>query len=186
MVLVYIFDLDDTLYQDYYLSNPNFYPENATEYEKYYSKFKPDLELKSLLDKLDAPKYILTNATYEHADTVLERLNIREHFKDIIARDTMGTMKPRKEAYQFIMGKVMLKEKKSDLKYLFFDDLKKNLKMAKYMGWRTCLIKRLNNDDLDEDEEYYIDYKFSNIKEALRHFINVCNYTLNINNKMFV
>ena len=129
MVLVYIFDLDDTLYQDYYLSNPNFYPDNATEYEKYYSKFKPDLELKSLLDKLDAPKYILTNATYEHADTVLERLNIREHFKDIIARDTMYTMKPSSGAYQFIMGKVMLKEKKSDLEYLFFDDLKRNLKI---------------------------------------------------------
>ena len=191
MVLVYIFDLDDTLYTQDALSDVTIY-ENDDYIEKYYEQYQLDHKLDILLSKIDAPKYIMTNATYEHAYNVLKRLGIMENFKQIFSRDNMLTMKPSIESYNFVKNAVEKNERleANELNYIFFDDLKENLKTAKYVNWTTCHINnqfyndmknsKENSPEKQKDDYYlYTDYSFSSIYIALNYFININDYVMN-------
>ena len=54
--------------------------------------------LKYYLNLCKGPKYIYTNATYSHADTVLKKMNLSDGFEKIYSRDTMELMKPHLES----------------------------------------------------------------------------------------
>ena len=60
---VLVIDIDDTLFV---------HTSNQIEY----SKIRPDNGLKAQLQRIQVPKFILTNATFEHANTVLNKMDV--------------------------------------------------------------------------------------------------------------
>ena len=153
-MLYWIFDLDQTLYQ---------LPSNMDFSYKALSK---DNHLNYLLDKLPSTKIIFTNGTYNHGLTCLNKLDIKKHFKTIIARDTIKILKPEYNSYYRCM---MVSGIQQTDKCVFFDDLPENLIAAKSCGWITVLINR--NKYMDNN----IDFWFPNIYIALNFFSSKIN-----------
>lgn len=118
-----IFDLDDTLC----LHRGNL------EYEM----IQPDTTLSHYLRSFPGDRYILTNATHDHAIEVLERMNILRLFKKIYARDTTQLMKPSLELARKVNEDIGVTP--NDTIY-FFDDLAQNLWMGYSNGWTTVWI----------------------------------------------
>ena len=153
-MLYWIFDLDQTLYQ--LPSNVNFS----------YNVLYKDNHLNYLLSNLPSKKIIFTNGTYNHGEICLNKLDITNHFKKIIARDTIKTIKPEYNSYYRCM---MLSGIKHTDKCVFFDDLPENLIAAKSFGWITVLVNK--NNYIDNN----IDFCFPNIYIALNFFISKIN-----------
>ena len=156
-MLYWIFDLDQTLYQ---------LPLNV---DFSYTELYKDNQLNYLLGNLPSSKIIFTNGTYNHGKLCLDKLDIKNNFKNIIARDTIKTLKPEHNSYYRCM---MLSGILQTDKCVFFDDLPENLIEAKSFGWITVLINRKNYVDNN------IDFWFPNIHIALNFF----NSKINKNN----
>ena len=118
-----IFDLDDTLC----LHRGNL------DYEM----IRPDSTLSHYLKGFPGERYILTNATYDHAIEVLERMDIIRLFKKIYARDNTNLLKPSLELAHKVDQDIGIT--KDDTIY-FFDDLPTNLWMGYANGWTTIWI----------------------------------------------
>jgi len=155
-MIILLFDLDQTIYN--------------TEYNMKYDDIKYDKDLHQLI-KFDHPSYILTNATYGHADLVIKNLQISMAFKKIYSRDTVKYMKPQDECYRLVQDDI---EKENPVDYFiswhdyyFFDDLLENLESAKKRGWYTIWIHPDCNNVHHKDKYSYIDYSYPNLKSAL-------------------
>ena len=111
---------------------------------------------------LPSKKLIFTNGTENHAELSLNKLDIKQNFSSIVARDTIRDLKPNYDS--FIKFKRINKIKIND-KCVFFDDLAENLIAAKQHNWITVLIN--NNKYIHES----IDFWFTNIYIALNFFI---------------
>ena len=151
-MLYYLFDLDETL-----IIHP-------TDIKLMYNVY-PNKLLKRLLKNMIGKKYIYTNATYGHADILLNKLDISKQFKKIYARDTIPYMKPYVESYKFIEQDIRKKYNDRN-KYYFFDDRLENLQTAKSRGWYTIWV---NINFLDKP--YYVDYAFPNIHTGVMYFL---------------
>lgn len=118
----YIFDIDDTL----------FIHGRDDNYSEKLIKFIQDIK---------HPKFILTNAIYEHANKILNYLGIEDQFIKIYSRDSMPYMKPHKDCYKTVM-KNIIKELDYQVpeEYIFYDDLLENLQGAKQYNWTTVWI----------------------------------------------
>ena len=188
MGLIYVFDIDDTLY-------------DLDDFS--YEDLLYDERLVNNLDAIpqNIPKYILTNAHSSHAIKVLNILKLKHHFKGIFARDLMPEMKPHPRCYEHVTQSIMGRENindRNDINILFFDDLSNNLESAHRAGWRTCWINKYDKYDkyttfvelLAKKKSRYIfnkyDYKFRNINEALEHLQKLNSYVCNENDCMLI
>ena len=81
MVVCLVFDIDDTIY------------ENKTT-QIIYDTIQQDYELYQLMKRIHLPKFVLTNAVYEHANIIINKLGIENLMRKIYARDNMNYMKP--------------------------------------------------------------------------------------------
>ena len=81
-----IIDIDDTLYV---------HKSSLMDYHK----IRPDYQLKHQLQIISYPKFILTNAMYEHANIIVNKMGVEDEFKKIYARDNMPNMKPSMDCY---------------------------------------------------------------------------------------
>lgn len=151
MVLILIFDIDDTLY---------IHKNNTLDY----STITEDLRMKQLLNNIVYPKYILTNATFSHANIIVNKLGILEQFEKIYSRDNIPVMKPHPHCYQSVYDDISHIQFGSDLSILFFDDLLENLKQSKKKGWSTIWI----SPKYESYEVYpFIDRAFPDLHTAL-------------------
>ena len=157
MTTKFIFDLDLTLYSD------NDYIDSNDE-SIYYNSFKRKPFLKEILCSIPYPKYILTNASKDHADDVLKRMGITKCFKNMMSADMFELYKPSIQTYKVAIN--LFKIKKDD-RIFYFDDLVENLKPAKEnYNWITIwLTKNVTN----KRKPKYVDYKFSSIEEAMMY-----------------
>lgn len=150
---IYIFDLDDTLY-------------------KIDNNKKTALTINiSLLNLLDGPKIIFSNATHNHCIAWLDILNIRQQFQAIFSYTSMNGYKPNPFLYNKITETCNLQN--YDNVY-FFDDKPINLYPAKQLGWKTYLIGELLLSEFFEDinnKTKYIDAQFNNINNALEYIL---------------
>ena len=76
----YVFDLDYTLYSQ------SDVVDNGNE-KDYYNSFKPKEFMNHLLERLDGNNYIFTNGNFEHAITVVRKMDLALNFKDIQSTD---------------------------------------------------------------------------------------------------
>ena len=122
-----IIDIDDTLYV---------HKSPLMDYHK----IRPDYQLKHQLQRISYPKFILTNAMYEHANIIVNKMGVEDEFKKIYARDNMPNMKPSMDCYLSVKNDIFKELGNTVSGYVFFDDLLDNLKGASQLGWRTIWI----------------------------------------------
>ena len=152
MVLCLVFDIDDTIYVH-------------TSNEMNYNSIRPDYQLKTQLQRIPYKKYVLTNATFGHANLIINKLGIDDEFEKIYSRDNIPEMKPSPHCYRSVsidIHKTMLSE--SNNEYVFFDDLLTNLEGARKLGWRTVWI---SPEYVDSKNYTFVDKAFPTLKDAL-------------------
>ena len=155
----YIYDIDLTLY-----SNDDYNDNDSDNDDKFYESFKPKNTLRKLLLSNKGTKYLLTNANMEHSEEVLERLNLKDVFEDIITAYDVKKFKPAPDIYHVAKSEFEIKD--TDDVY-YFEDLKENLKGSKKVyDWKTVLI----DPEHDISKESYIDYTFKTIEDAMLFF----------------
>ena len=148
----FLFDMDDTLYK------------HPKDKRKMYHINKSE-KLIQLLNNCKYNKYIYTNATYSHANLILNKLGIDDSFKKIYSRDNIPEMKPSNKSALDIEKDISKKYNNNE--FYFFDDLLENLKMGKNRNWITIWIHPLYQY---KDNYEYIDYSFPDIYSAVQYF----------------
>ncbi|MFZ3357528.1 MAG: pyrimidine 5'-nucleotidase [Xanthobacteraceae bacterium] len=101
------------------------------------SPLQPDPVLGAASATLPGPKFILTNGTRHHADAVMRRLGIEQHFDgvfDIKAAELEP--KPRPRVYE----RFLAHHKVDPTRAAIFEDLARNLEVPHALGMTTVLV----------------------------------------------
>ena len=113
----------------------------------------PQDGLRDFLISLDYPKSILTNAPHEHADRVLEKLEISDLFKAVTdIRDAGFYGKPYPASYKAALAKVNAGIENT----LFIDDMQKYTDGWAAMGGTAVLVGSQNGKPLSENAQAMI------------------------------
>jgi putative hydrolase of the HAD superfamily len=102
-----------------------------------HSPLEPNPALGAALAKLPGRKLILTNGTRQHAEAVMARLAVREHFEDvfdIIAAELEP--KPAAETYRRFLARHAVEAPRAAM----FEDLARNLEAPHALGMTTVLV----------------------------------------------
>ena len=176
----FIFDIDDTLYQNLKLRNPlskdifymyYLFSQETNSIKKYailqkiilryQQTFKYDSYLDTLMTKIPYPKHVITNSRNIHCFTTLHLLGIKKHMNIILTAETQSVMKPHYKVYQHFE---MLNKK--NYQNIFFDDRPENLLIPNKLGWITVLI----TTQIYKNKNTFINYIFTDIYQALEYF----------------
>ena len=115
--------------------NPDDYLEFVHQID--HSPLTPNPALGAALEKLPGRKLILTNGTRKHADAVMRRLAVHEHFEDvfdIVAADLEP--KPLAAAYDRFLARHAVDPTRAAM----FEDLARNLETPHALGMTTVLV----------------------------------------------
>ena len=102
-----------------------------------HSPLTPNAALGAALEKLPGRKLILTNGTRKHADAVIKKLAVHEHFEDvfdIIAAELEP--KPSQKTYERFLSVHDVDPGKAAM----FEDLARNLEAPHALGMTTVLV----------------------------------------------
>jgi putative hydrolase of the HAD superfamily len=102
-----------------------------------HSPLEPNPALGSAIEKLPGRKLILTNGTRKHADAVMKKLAVHEHFEDIF--DIVAAElepKPSKRTYERFLKLHNVDPHKAAM----FEDLARNLEAPHALGMITVLV----------------------------------------------
>jgi putative hydrolase of the HAD superfamily len=102
-----------------------------------HSPLTPDPVLGAAIAGLPGRKLILTNGTRRHAEAVMARLEIAQHFEDVfdIAAADLEP-KPRPQVYD----RFLARHKVDPTKAAMFEDLARNLEVPHALGMTTVLV----------------------------------------------
>jgi putative hydrolase of the HAD superfamily len=115
--------------------NPDDYLEFVHQID--HSPLEPNPALGAALERLPGRKLILTNGTRKHADAVMRRLAVHEHFEDvfdIIAADLEP--KPLAKTYDRFLARHDVDPTRAAM----FEDLARNLEAPHALGMTTVLV----------------------------------------------
>jgi putative hydrolase of the HAD superfamily len=102
-----------------------------------HSPLEPDPQLGAALEKLPGRKLILTNGTRKHADAVMRRLAIDQHFEDVFDIEAAELEpKPSPQTYERFLVHHGVDPKKAAM----FEDLARNLATPHSLGMTTVLV----------------------------------------------
>jgi putative hydrolase of the HAD superfamily len=102
-----------------------------------HSPLTPNPALGSAIAELPGRKLILTNGTRAHADAVMRRLEIAEHFDDVFdIRAADLEPKPRPQVYERFLARHDVDPKRAAI----FEDLARNLEVPHALGMITVLV----------------------------------------------
>jgi putative hydrolase of the HAD superfamily len=102
-----------------------------------HSPLMPNPALGSAIAELPGRKLILTNGTRAHADAVMRRLEIAEHFDDVFdIRAADLEPKPRPQVYERFLARHDVDPKRAAI----FEDLSRNLEVPHALGMITVLV----------------------------------------------
>ncbi len=102
-----------------------------------HSPLQPNPALGAAIAKLPGRKLILTNGTRHHADAVLRRLGIEQHFDDVFdIRAAELDPKPRPKVYERFLAHHRVEPKRAAI----FEDLARNLEVPHALGMTTVLV----------------------------------------------
>jgi putative hydrolase of the HAD superfamily len=102
-----------------------------------HSPLEPNPQLGAAIKQLPGRKLILTNGTRKHADAVIQRLAIHEHFEDvfdIVAAELEP--KPSPQVYDRFLARHGVDPQKAAM----FEDLARNLAAPHSLGMTTVLV----------------------------------------------
>ena len=102
-----------------------------------HSPLEPNPALGAAIEQLPGRKLILTNGTRKHADAVMRRLAIHQHFEDvfdIVAAELQP--KPSPQTYDRFLARHGVDPKRAAM----FEDLARNLAVPHALGMATVLV----------------------------------------------
>jgi putative hydrolase of the HAD superfamily len=102
-----------------------------------HTPIQPDPALGRALERLQGRKLILTNGTRTHADAVMRRLQVHEHFEDVFDI-VAGELEPKPlpQTYDRFLARHAVDPRRSAL----FEDLARNLEVPHALGMTTVLV----------------------------------------------
>ncbi len=115
--------------------NPDDYLEFVHQID--HSPLEPNPALGAALEKLPGRKLILTNGTRKHADAVMHRLAVHQHFEDVF--DIVSAElepKPLAKTYERFLARHDVDASKAAM----FEDLARNLEAPHALGMTTVLV----------------------------------------------
>lgn len=102
-----------------------------------HSPLQPNPALGAAIAELPGRKFILTNGTLHHANAVMRRLGISEHFDDVFdIRAAEFEPKPRPVVYQRFLARSRVDPGNAAI----FEDLARNLEVPHALGMITVLV----------------------------------------------
>jgi putative hydrolase of the HAD superfamily len=102
-----------------------------------HSPLTPNPELGAAIAKLPGRKLILTNGTRAHAEAVMTRLEVAEHFDDIFdIKAAELEPKPRPAVYE----RFLVRHDVDPCRAAIFEDLARNLEVPHALGMITVLV----------------------------------------------
>ena len=108
----------------------------------------PDPGLQSALGQLEGRKIIFTNGSSTHAENVMDRLGVADHFEAIFdVADADYLSKPDPAAYRALIARHRLSPRATTI----FEDLSRNLAPAAELGMTTVWVR--NRTAWAESEE---------------------------------
>ncbi len=127
-----------------------------------HSPLTPNPALGAALESLPGRKLILTNGTRKHADAVMKKLAVHEHFEDvfdIVAAELEP--KPAAKTYERFLARHDVDAAKAAM----FEDLARNLEAPHALGMTTVLVvpegtREVFREDweLEGRDEPHVDY----------------------------
>jgi putative hydrolase of the HAD superfamily len=140
---------------------------SADDYLRYvhaidHSALQPNPALGAAIEKLPGRKLILTNGTVEHADAILKRLEIHDHFEDVF--DIIAAeLEPKPAAQTY--ARFFARHDITPTRAAMFEDLARNLEVPHRHGMMTVFVVPKTNDAVGRQEwEFagreapYVDY----------------------------
>ena len=117
-----------------------------------HSPLQPNPQLGAAIEKLPGRKLILTNGTRKHADAVMRRLAIDEHFEDVFDIEAAELEpKPSPQTYE----RFLVRHGVDPNTAAMFEDLARNLATPHSLGMTTVLvIPEGTREVLREDWEF--------------------------------
>lgn len=107
---------------------------------------EPAPELSAVLGRLPVDKVIFTNASREHAERVLRRLGVQNHFRRIVdVRDVCYRSKPDPDAYVHACNLLGVRPEEC----VIVEDSVRNLMPAKELGMVTILVDGVAGASVD-------------------------------------
>lgn len=102
-----------------------------------HSPLTPDAALGAAIAELPGRKLVLTNGTRRHAEAVMRRLDIAQHFEDVfdIAAAELEP-KPRPQVYDRFLARHSVDPRRAAI----FEDLARNLVVPHALGMTTVLV----------------------------------------------
>jgi len=153
--------------------NPDDYLEYVHQID--HSPLEPNPALGAALEKLPGRKLILTNGTRKHADAVMRRLEIHQHFEDvfdIVAAELEP--KPAVRTYERFLARHDVDAAKAAM----FEDLARNLEALHALGMTTVLVvpegtREVFREDweLEGRGERHVDHLTDNLAEFLEQIV---------------
>jgi putative hydrolase of the HAD superfamily len=102
-----------------------------------YSPLTPNPALGAVIAQLPGRKLILTNGTRHHADAVLRRLGIHEHFDDVFDIKA-AELEPKPNA--IVYERFLARHQVDPTTAALFEDLARNLEVPHALGMTTVLV----------------------------------------------
>tara|TARA_B110000263_G_scaffold65720_1_gene56751 strand:+ start:14609 stop:15289 length:681 start_codon:yes stop_codon:yes gene_type:complete len=137
-----------------------------------YSLVQPDPRLARLLENFPGRKLVYTNASANHAEQVLKRLQVADHFEgiyDIVAAEWQP--KPIQKSYQTLIDKYNINPKSA----VMIEDIAINLQPAALMGMTTVWINHLEENTpswtMPSADSVYVHHKINNLNNWLNSLI---------------
>ena len=137
-----------------------------------HSPLTPNPALAAAIGRLPGRKLILTNGTRHHAEAVMRRLEIDEHFEEIFdIKAAELEPKPRPVVYQRFLKRHAVNPRRAAI----FEDLARNLEVPHALGMITVLVVPkgagvvLREDwELAGRDAPHVDYVTDDLAEFLR------------------
>jgi len=137
-----------------------------------HSRLTPNPTLGAAIAKLPGRKLILTNGTRAHAEAVMARLEVAEHFDDIFdIKAAELEPKPRAAVYERFLARHRVDPNRAAI----FEDLARNLEVPHALGMITVLVVPkgagvvLREDwELAGRDAPHVDYVTDDLAEFLR------------------
>ncbi|KAH9258139.1 pyrimidine 5'-nucleotidase [Batrachochytrium salamandrivorans] len=102
------------------------------------AEIQRNLELREMLLRVNCKRWVFTASTREHANRCLKRVGVEDLFEGVVDCRTVQ-MKTKHDPESF--GLAMRAAGVTDpSRCMLFDDSVQNMKTAREMGWKTCLV----------------------------------------------
>ncbi len=101
-----------------------------------------DAMLSQALERLDGRKLVFTNGSHGHAENILGRIGIRDHFDFVFdIADADFIPKPEPDAYRMFVESSGIDTRRAAM----FEDIPRNLEQPHALGMTTVLVRSADN-----------------------------------------